>query len=72
MSNISQNIHPCSTWSSIKAYLYGINRGSCVSLEFIDEEGNKIYITIHYGFEEEKDNFVEQLKKVISSLKEVE
>jgi len=66
--NISQNIHPLSSWENVNVSLSGYGEGSCVGLELQDISGDCLSLYLHYGGGKNANKFVVMLKEAISKL----
>lgn len=65
--SISMNIHPKDKWVQIQTSLYDEGQGACINLTFLDYNSSAC-ISIHYGKEENRDEFVKMFKESVSKL----
>jgi len=63
--SISMNIHPGpdDKWKNVEATLYGYKEGSCINLLIGSHT-----ISIHYGGESNRNEFIKRLKEEINKL----
>ena len=61
--SFSINFHPDGKWELIKCEHYGPNSGSCINFWFDDNT-----VSIHYGGQENRFDFITQFKKVVAAL----
>ena len=65
---ISMNLHPEGKWENIRAYIYGAQHGACIVVNLSDDYESATSIAIHYGGEENKEEFIKMMQEAFAKL----
>ncbi len=67
--SFSMNLHPVGKWEGAKVEIYSKGHGSCIQITL--EDGHLwSSIALHYGGEENKEEFIKMMKEAFVKLTE--